>query len=201
LVDELRLSGHLTLRCDSLRASQVFISNASILAFTHGDSLFELTPVLAGTVLLAILYATESTEPQESWLAGFSFLSIGNLSLPEEDEGWRFCISAGVCSEAEFRDIHGLFTLVPGEGQYTIIADGGVRGFLGPADADAVFRVSGSGSFFSHAYLNVIARTLPLTATPTSYFTIWSINPAWNFRSVFVATGLFLFLGFDPSSH
>jgi hypothetical protein len=159
------LSGNLTLFCDSVRASKVTVSNASVFAFTPSSRLFETTPELSGHVCLTILYGTATTGPQESFSTGTNpYLAIGSFSLPAGDR-WRFCLSGRVCSGYFFGEIRGLFTLVPDAGSYSIIAEGGVTGFLGPSASETGFDVSSTVSFFQEAYF--IESTPMPSVTPT----------------------------------
>jgi hypothetical protein len=145
------------------------IWNASILFFIEGGRLFTVPPDLSGAVSLTILYGTATVQDQEPSLAEFPFLSIGNFNLPVS-ESWGFCISGLACSEPLFRGISGLFTLLPDAGLYQIIAEGAVRGFLGPSREENTFQVLSNGSFFSEAYFNDIpatpSRTLSSAWTP-----------------------------------
>jgi hypothetical protein len=206
-VGDLGLSGNLTLFCDSLRASRISIWNASVLFVTQGDRLFEITPNVSGAALLAILYGNRTAEPHEPLLTDFPFLSIGNINFPVEDS-WRFCFSRGICSDGVFRNIHSLFTFVPDEGLYSILVEGAVRGFLGPAQGEATFRVPRNGSFVPQAYFNFINATSTPRPTPTStprptpsmssYFTGWG-NQIWKHKSRVVAMRWFLFFGCSAS--
>jgi hypothetical protein len=167
----LLLSGILTVVCDSLRAANLLVANASIFIFTPTAGLFESTPTLSGSVALTIFYGTATNVLQEPWLTGIPFLSIGNFSLPQDGE-WHFCVPERRCSPSAVGDVQGLLTSVPGEGSYSIVAEGPSRGFLGPTEDDNVFPVSPNGSFFPAAYFTAIASTPRPTpaASPTDAF-------------------------------
>jgi hypothetical protein len=106
---------------------------------------------------------------------------------------------AGNCFEPVFGATRGLFTLVPGEGLHSILADGPASGFLVPSDGETSFPVSSHGSFFPQAYFRPLHRTpRPTTSpSPSAYFTR-SANDLRKRRSLLVATGWFLFFGSSP---
>jgi hypothetical protein len=171
-IGNLRLSGNLTIFCDSLGASSVLIENASVLIFTPGSRLFSVTPYFSGSASLTVLYGTGTGERQEMSLSGLPGLYIGNISLPV-DYGWNFCVlgleAEGVCFQDVYpRVIRGLFTSVPGEGSYSIVADGPVSGLLVPSADERVFQVSSTGSFFPQAYFIIpSSRTRSQSAAQT----------------------------------
>jgi hypothetical protein len=198
-IANLRLLGNATLVCDSLRASSIFVWNASVFFFTQNTQLFQTTPDLSGRVRLTILYGSAASAPQEPSLVAFPYLSIGNISLPFQD-GWRFCTSEGLCSEYASQTIRGLFALVPGAGNHSIIAEGAVSGFLGPSEEEDSFDVESAGSFFSRGYFNLITQptqTLSASVTETASssfcFTHWGKRISIR-RSAFVAIARFLFM-------
>jgi hypothetical protein len=166
-IGELRVLGNTTLFCDSLRASKISIADASVVLVTHGSSLLEATPDLSGTVFLTILYGTARSGAHEERLTGSPYLSIGDMTLPGQNAGWRFCISVGVCTPSIVQEIHGLFTLVPGDGLYSIVAEGPERGFLGPSEGATGFQVETGGSAFPQAYLTLITPTVSHSAIST----------------------------------
>jgi hypothetical protein len=97
-----------------------------------------------------------------------------------------------------YREIRGLFTLVPGQGSYSIVAEGAARGLLSTAEEETVFAVPSTGSFIPKAGFTVLAPTpapSPINTIPPSpslSFTTWR-GRIWHQKSVFIATSLFLF--------
>jgi hypothetical protein len=150
-----------------LRAGNISGQNAAI--FTQNAPLFNTTAGLSGR--LTVLYGAVSKGAQEPSSDGVSSLSIGNLSLPSRG-GWRFCLGEQDCSPYIPQAIWGLYTLLPGEGSYSIIVDGPERGFLGPTQDNNTFEVSADGSFFDVAYFIWTGhpRTPPPSASPTEAF-------------------------------
>jgi hypothetical protein len=192
--------------CDSLRASQISISDGSVLVFTPGSKVFEIAPDMSGDVFLTILYGTAATTSHEPLLASFPSLSIGHINFPIDDGEWKFCVEGGVCSPSLARGVVGLFALVPGAGSRSIIAEGPARGFLSPAEGATAFDVVLPRSFFTEAYFTFIGGTPEPTSTPagtstpartpsasmSSWFTL-SVRQLRTCPSFFVATGWFLF--------
>jgi hypothetical protein len=155
------LSGALTLVCDLLRARNIFGQNVTI--FTPNARLFDTTSGLSGRLM--VLYGTVSEKEPSS--EGIWSLSIGNLSLPSRG-GWRFCVEGQDCSSYIEQEIWGLCTLVPGNGSYSIVAEGRERGFLGPTEDNNTFDVLSTGSFFEVAYFIKIPPTPTPTPRPTA---------------------------------
>jgi hypothetical protein len=162
------LSGTLTLFCDSVRAPNVSVSNASVFAVTPNARLFETTPDVSAS-LFTIFYGTATGDPREPSLAGVPSISIGNVSLPEAGD-WRVCVSEQDCSPSFDGEIRGLFTSVAGGGLYWIVAEGPSRGFLRPVDHNEPFPVSSNGSFFARADFIFIPVTPAPTLTRTGGF-------------------------------
>jgi hypothetical protein len=74
-----------------------------------------------------------------------------------------------------------LYTLLPGAGSYSIVAEGPERGFLGPTRNNNTFDVSSNGSFVEVAYFIKIPPTPPPTATSTRAFTVAPLR-IWSRR-------------------
>jgi hypothetical protein len=145
--------------CSSLRAPNISVSNAWI--FAPNPGLFQAAPTVSGA--LTLFYGNAANAAQESKLAGVPHLSIGSLSLPVEG-GWRFCISGQDCSPYFSEVIRGVFALVPSPGSYSVVAEGPLKGLLGPSEGSNSFGVSASGSFYSVAYF------IGPTPTPSEAF-------------------------------
>jgi hypothetical protein len=169
------LSGNPTLVCISLRASKIWLVDASVFIYTTTVGLFETIPDLTGRVTLTVLYSWTNVGMLEPAFANVPYLSISDLGLPLQD-GWRFCISGAGCSEPVFEYIlvNSLFTLVPEPGSYSIIAENGVRGFIGPSTVENSIPIASTGSVLGTAYFNLISPTpaasptLSATPEPTS---------------------------------
>jgi hypothetical protein len=155
-----------------LRATTISGQTATI--FTPNAGLFNTTSRLSGR--LTVLYGAVSQRSQEPSFEGISPLSIGNLSLPSRG-GWRFCVEGQGCSSYIQQEIRGLYTLVPGEGSYSIVAEGPERGFLGPTEDNNTFEVSSNGSFFNVAYFIQIQPTPAATASPSEAFAASAVLP------------------------
>jgi hypothetical protein len=171
-VDDLRLSGNLTVRSSLLKASSILLSDGWFVFITISTSFLKGTLSSSGTVNLAILYSTVIGDDSQdfSWL-NRTVLHLGNVSSLDEG-GWSLRLlsdSAGIERSLfdEFHPVPSLVLSVRDEGFYWISCEReGQIGLLAELGDRPGFWVNSSGRFVREASLVLRTPTPVATVTP-----------------------------------